>query len=53
MDFAQVQYRYNGNKGSSSGIKSYFLLDTIRILEQDGYLTNADDRGLNSGSESI
>ena len=50
MNYAQVKRGYNNNSGISFGIIEmkdlYFMLDAVRIIEKDGYLTETEQSAL-------
>ncbi|KAI2505539.1 hypothetical protein MHU86_8875 [Fragilaria crotonensis] len=50
MNYAQVKRGYNNNTGISFGIIEmkdlYFMLDAVRIIERDGYLTEKEQSDL-------
>src|SRR5690606_26177903 len=50
LEYAQVRWGHNGNKGSSSGIIEmkdlYFFLDAVRTLQSDEWLSRSDGTNL-------
>src|SRR5690606_2589384 len=50
LQYAQVRWGHNQNRGSNSGIIEmkdlYYFLDAVRILQRDGWLSKAEQQGL-------
>jgi hypothetical protein len=50
LEYAQVRWGHNGNKGSGRGIIEmkdlYYFLDGVRLLEHGAFLSNADQQAL-------